>query len=215
MANCKWMEEFPNALIRHFHMEALDHCPNLIQTVIKENKVNHRFKFFQAWISNASSKHVVHNAWNADNLIGMRGHRLNHSLRLNLNILRKWNKEIFGFANIRIGDLENELENLQSNDQDGARQLQIQEELREQCAKLELISKEKSHEKWSREGGRNSKFVHMSTFVCWHNLIEVIQEDPNWLVEEEEITKYFTSKFEELFNSSNPSFFSDLENLLT
>lgn len=48
MANASWIEAFPKALVRHLHVEELDHCSILLQTENVENKANLPFRFFQA-----------------------------------------------------------------------------------------------------------------------------------------------------------------------
>lgn len=146
----------------------------------------------------------------------MHCHRLNRSLNITTRRLRKWNRECFGFAEVKIYDLEEELQILQNGDSDESRQLQIREELKEQRARLECIYKHKSRELWLQEMDCNTKFFHTSMLVKRRrNKIDAIHEESKWLVKEEKIVGYFRDKFEELFSSSFLNFSSDLDNLLS
>lgn len=140
VADYRWMEQYPNASVIHFKREASDHCPILLQTATKGNKNNHPFRFLQAWTTNNSSKDLVFKAWNEDTRGGMHWHRLNRSLKLTSSRFKKWNIDVFGNANIKIWELEMELENLQLQDVEGTQQWQIQEKLKEQRARLELFA---------------------------------------------------------------------------
>lgn len=59
----------------------------------------------------------------------MHSHRLNRSLITTSKNLRKWNRESFGFANIKIGELEKELNHFQKMDSDDQRQKHILKDL--------------------------------------------------------------------------------------
>lgn len=125
VADYRWLEEYPNASVTHLRREASDHCPILLQTALKENKNNRPFRFLQAWTTDNSSKELIFKAWNEDTRGGMHWHRLNRSLKLTTSRLKKWNRDVFGNANIKIRELESELEYLQFQDTDGSRQWQI------------------------------------------------------------------------------------------
>lgn len=63
MADARWVEAFPWALVSYLRMEESDHCPILLQTNLEEKKANRPFRFLHAWTSNAFSKQVVYDAW--------------------------------------------------------------------------------------------------------------------------------------------------------
>lgn len=125
IANNGWLEVFPMALNRHLRYEESDYCPLLLSLNTKENKNYRPFRFFQTWLSVPSSRLVVNKAWSSDLNRRMHYHRLSRSLVCTSRALKKWNREIFGFAHIKIKDLEKELETLQSSDDQIGRQKQI------------------------------------------------------------------------------------------
>lgn len=67
-----------------------------------------------------------------------------------------------------------------------------------------------------KEGDHNSKFFHASTIIRRkNNIAEIKLENGNYIYENEDIEKYFEKHFQELYNSSNPNFPRDLENLIS
>lgn len=153
-------------------------------------------------------------AWNEDNKGGMHGYCLNRSLAATMKKLKKWIRECFGYANIKIENLEKELELLQDIETNDLKQNQIMEELQTQRLRLESINKQKSRELWLKIGDRNSKFFHTSILV-WrrrNNILEIL-DNLSWKIEQSDIANYFGQKFEELFSSSHPLIPQDMENL--
>lgn len=71
----------------------------------------------------------------------MHCHRLTQSLFHTSRALRKWNKESFGFAQVKIKSLDEGLDSLQKNDMDRGRQMHILKDLRIQWARLEFINR--------------------------------------------------------------------------
>lgn len=89
-------------------------------------------------------------------------------------------------------------------------------ELEEWQAKEDIKWKQKSRELWLKEGDHNSKFFHASTIIRRkNNIAEIKLENGNYIYENEDIEKYFEKHFQELYNSSNPNFPRDLENLIS
>lgn len=95
----------------------------------------------------------------------MHRHRLNQSLRTTTSCLKRWNISTFGFVDVKIRDLEMELENLQVYDVDGNQQWHIRDDLKEQRVQMESIYKQKSKELWLKERDCNTKFFHTNTLV--------------------------------------------------
>ena len=90
-------------------------------------------------------------------------------------------------------------------------------ELEEWQAKEDIKWKQKSGELWLKEGDHNSKFFHASTIIRRrkNNSAEIKLENGNYIYEKEDIEKYFEKHSQELYNSSNPNFPRDLENLIS
>lgn len=158
VVNELWMENFPAAAVFQLLREEYDHSPILVTTVRSEGRRNRPFRFIEAWISNDSSKVLIKEVWNSDYKGGMHGHRLNRSLRATTIALQKWNREVFGFANIKVKDLEKELEELQGIDSNRGWHNQIHEKLRTQRYRLDSINRRKSRKLWLKAGAKILSF---------------------------------------------------------
>lgn len=216
VANNIWMGNFPDSSVHYLRMEELDHCPISILSNKRAVKGTRPFRFLHAWTTDDSSIQVINEAWNLNSRGRMHNHRLMQSLNATTKALRKWNREIFGFAQFKIKDLEGELETLQRNNVNHDRQRTILANLKEQRSMLELIHRQKSRELWLKEGDENSKFFQLSTVIRRRkNKVDAIKEGPNWIHGDEIIGDYFRDKFKELFHSQHSRLDFDFESLLT
>lgn len=108
-----WLQSFPMALVTHLQMEASDHCPILIKTLMPENRGRRHFRFLQAWSTELSFFDIINKSWNKNLMHGMNCNKLFRSLKHTTSALKIWNIEVFGFANKKICSLEAELLTLQ------------------------------------------------------------------------------------------------------
>lgn len=119
----------------------------------------------------------------------------------------------------RIIAIEKEIEKQQHNSpsqENLEEEANLLLELEEWQAKEDIKWKQKSRELCLKEGDHNSKFFHASTIIRRkNNIAEIKLENGNYIYENEDIEKYFEKHFQELYNSSNPNFPRDLENLIS
>lgn len=109
------------------------------------------------------STSVVDVAWNRCTQNGMEAHRIRKCLFNTSKTLRKWNKEVFGIAEVQIQKLEKDLE--QRHAVLGREDLkEITEQLRTQKARLESIHRQQSREIWLKLGIKITIFF---TQVCY------------------------------------------------
>lgn len=120
---------------------------------------------------------------------------------------------------MRIIAIEKEIEKQQHNSpsqENLEEEANLLLELEEWQAKEDIKWKQKSRELCLKEGDHNSKFFHASTIIRRkNNIVEIKLENGNYIYENEDIEKYFEKHFQELYNSSNPNFPRDLENLIS
>ena len=134
--------------------------------------------------------------------------------------LKRWNKYSYGHVKMRIIAIEKEIEKQQHSSpsqENLEKEANLLLELEEWQAREDIKWKQKSRELWLKEGDHNSKFFHASTIIRRrkNNIAEIKLENGNYIYEKEDIEKYFEKHFQELYNSSNPNFPRDLENLIS
>lgn len=172
------------------------------------------FRFLQAWTTDNQSHQIVQQAWKQETSQFLWSYKLDTSLRNTTRALQRWNRESFGYAHLKIKELEKELEITQQQDQPSAKQDEIRMQLEVQRNRMESIYRQKSRDVWLKQGDKNSKFFHLSLLIKRrHNIIEMIKDGQNWITNAKEISSYFVTKFEELYSTSLPSCPNDLEEL--
>lgn len=141
-----------------------------------------------------------------DNRHRMDYHKLRRSLLKTSIALKTWNKEIFGFADRKIRELEVELNSVQQETiRDFAKESIILEKLRTHRDRWESIMREKSREVWLKEGDRNSGFFHTSLINRRsRNTIHAIKDNQNLIYDPGQIGQYFIHHFKELYKSDHP-----------
>ncbi|KAF3442021.1 hypothetical protein FNV43_RR15937 [Rhamnella rubrinervis] len=215
VASGEWIQNNPNASVQHLAMEESDHTPLLIRTDIQDLKARRPFRFFKAWTTDPSCLQVVQQAWLERGSPGMACHKLGRSLFATTRALRRWNRCHFGYANLRIQSLEEELEIIQSKDGDNRSDYsKVKEELKVHRDRWESILRQKSRELWLREGDQNTKFFHASLVVRKRqNRILTIKTEKGWISNIKDIERYFLNQFQNLFESTYPHIPEDLDNL--
>ncbi|KAF3440104.1 hypothetical protein FNV43_RR18382 [Rhamnella rubrinervis] len=88
VASPDWILNNPSASVHHLSMEESDHLPILIHT----------------------------GAWHEGEKPGMTAHKLGRSLWATTRALKKWNRNHFGMANVRIQELEAKLKEIHGED---------------------------------------------------------------------------------------------------
>jgi hypothetical protein len=120
-----------------------------------------------------------------------------------------WNKIVFGQTKARISAIEEKIKVLQElppSQENIEMKAALNLELNEWLEKEELKWKQKSRELWLKEGDRNSKFFHLSTLVRRrrNSIVEIKLDNVEWIHSRDEIERYFTAQFQNVYQSLNP-----------
>lgn len=219
MASNEWVELFLDARVSHLGVEVLDHIPILLNTHPSATRVRRPFRFLKAWSEDSSYFPVVQHAWSQKTKWGMESYKLGRRRHNTAKALSAWNKNHFGLTHVRIRYLEEELRSDRYESASEIAKLRdLEEELRMQRKRLELIYAQKSRELWLREGDRNTRFFHTSiTMRKRRNYIGAILDGNTWLKTLIQIHEYFLDKFEELYSSGSLSIqnsFNEYEDLI-
>nr|XP_048330864.1 uncharacterized protein LOC125422764 [Ziziphus jujuba var. spinosa] len=206
VVNKEWIAKFPLSLVEHLVFEESDHCPILIRLGGQEKRVKKPFRFLKVLTTDRSSNYVIEKAWNADIRPGMNCHKLKISFQETTKALRIWNKEVFGFADKEIRNLEADLLLLQQReDRDMGKEAEVLDKLRVHRSRWESILRQKSRETWLKEGDKNTKFFHSSLLNRRRkNKIQAIKDDQRGLSNPDQIRQYFLNHFKELYKSDFP-----------
>ncbi|GLU06807.1 hypothetical protein SLE2022_238000 [Rubroshorea leprosula] len=166
------------------------------------------FRVLDAWQQHPEFKNVVEEKWSEMEVEGFAGYKCQQKLKLLKEFLKGWNKEVFGNMDALYGqavkkveqvDMQNEVSDLEE-----AEIVKRQEgfsEMWDCIRKRELIWKQKSRNKWVREGDANTRFFHrVAIGRRAHNNIAGLMCDGVWCEEPDavknEIAKYFRKLFQ-------------------
>ena len=209
ICNVDWQALFPKAGVKHLIAANSDHCPIILNTSMEMRKGVRPFRFEAIWTKDRSSLGVIENAWVSE-VEGYQKFKLPKKLMRTSKELIAWNKSTFGYAQVRIKDIEERLKAIQllePSQENLSREATLCLELNDWLEREKLKLRKKSRELWLKEGDRNLKFFHLSTLVHRqrNQISEILLDDGRWINLREEIVSYFTSHFGDIYHSSQPS----------
>ncbi|GFZ18132.1 hypothetical protein Acr_26g0014010 [Actinidia rufa] len=125
------------------------------------------FRFENMWLKVEGFRDLVKKWWEGYEVHGSPSYRLARKLRALKEDLKMWNREVFGWVEIRLATLTEELQNLEYKDQSSGLFEEERDrggEVRAKIGRL-LIAEEtswrqKSRAIWLSEGDRNTAFFH-------------------------------------------------------
>ena len=161
---------------------------------------------------------MVEGAWQT-RVEGSHGLKLAKKLSVTCRDLLWWNKEKFGNTKEKIRDLQNKISLIQQvvpSRENLNTKASLNLELDDWLAREDLQLQQISRELWVKEGGCNSRFFHLSTIIRRHRncISEIKLDDGSWIRDREDIQRYFLENFSTLYNSCQPQFPMNLENLI-
>lgn len=122
-------------------------------------------------------------AWDSVAQRGMANHVMRKCLFTTSQALNIWNRDVFGFAQSRLKELEENLKivlNHQGNTEVEIKVIQDQPKVQRNT--LEYIFRQKSREVWLKHGDRNTKFFHLSLITQRRrNKIMAIKKEESWI----------------------------------
>ena len=219
LCNVDWQSMFPKANVRHPTTPNSDHNPILLDTHLETHGGSRPFRFVTMWVKNGSSVDVVQGAWDIP-VEGLQDFKFVKKCHRTKKDLISWNRSIFGFAKSRIRAIEDKLklvQELEPTQEKLAIEATLSLELNDWLEREEIKWKQKSRELWLKEGDKNSKFFHLSTMIRHRrNFIAKIKLPNNqWIQARADIENYFSSQFRELFQSSQLTITSELDELFS
>lgn len=169
------------------------------------------------WVRDESAARVITKAWSKGHTSPSFPHLMT-KLKNTKIALKIWNRQIFGHIPIKIMELKQYIEELQSNlptdvnfELESKTQWELDEILLREC----ILWKEKAKAQWLQENGVNTCFFHLTIVIHRSkNHIQYILANDNLKIEDyDQIANLFIEYFFNLFTSVNPVCSPDCQGL--
>ena len=218
IASVEWRVLFPKAVLYHLGAIKSDHSPLLLDSNPNDPSSPRPFRFEAAWLRDPSCTEIVRKSWKKS-FTGCPGVKLCRKQNATKSVLKKWNRNVFGFCQTRITELIEKIVEIQGQEMsvnNAKKEAKLQGELDKWLTRNDTIWEQKSQEIWLRDGDRNTKFFHLSTIIRRrHNSIDAIRDDSGgWILDKKDIGHHIRDKFKSLFIEKQISCPSDLGNLM-
>ena len=175
-------------------MPTSDHFPILLEGGRVLSKRPSPFRFENMWIKEEGFKDLIKVWWQSLEFRGTSSYVLMEKLKAIKNLLKTWNKEVFGRVE------ENKKSALASAEELGTRMI-VLEEFKKWSLLEETSWRQKSRELWLKEGDRNTGFFHrMTNSHKKSNTIERIRVNGEWIEGDEEVRIGIVNAFKELLS---------------
>ncbi|XP_077227627.1 uncharacterized protein LOC143860719 [Tasmannia lanceolata] len=165
--NSAWITDFQSTTVTHLSRTCSDHCPLLLDLKSSAAPAVKPFKFQSTWCRHADFQKVLSSARSIP-VDGTALELLAIKLKNTKRSLKSWNKDQFGniFQNVKDAeDLVTRAENIHQDDINQVNTATLEgarEKLKEVMLQEEIFMRQKSKDKWSKEGDRKTKFFHAS-----------------------------------------------------
>ncbi|XP_077222045.1 uncharacterized protein LOC143855875 [Tasmannia lanceolata] len=202
LTNSQWLSSLPSTSITHLSRTCSDHCPllsNIHPTLTPQIKP---FKFQAMWSKHPQFQSIVMSAWSIE-APGNPLETLSSKLKNTKNVLKTWNREIYGnvFQNVRSNEdrvLKAELDHQSNPNSTTSESLsEAIDRLNETILHEEIFLRQKTKEKWLKERDRNNKFFH-AAMHHQRNLggVTKIRHNGNWITDKGMIKDLASTYFE-------------------
>jgi hypothetical protein len=216
-ASPDWINLFPSYSIRHLPSYSSDHNPIILDTATPSIFLPRPFRFEEFWTNDPSCKDVISSAW-FPFVEGSPAFSLSKKLKATKVALKAWNKSSFGHIQSKVALLSSQLDTVQQlppSDQSRHLEFSLKFELNNLLHQESILWRNKSRETWLTCRDLNTRFFHISTLIRRRrNSIDFLKTSSgDWISDRNAIGGCFTSHFNSLFSSSQPSINDDLLNL--
>ncbi|XP_030498125.1 uncharacterized protein LOC115713782 [Cannabis sativa] len=150
IVDTSWLSLCPKGGVRNLPIISSDHGAILLDSCAFRPRGPRPFRFFEAWFSDLTSLSVIKEAWSSKDP-NENNPTLMSKLVKTQNALRWWSKNVFGDCDLRIKQMELELQTLQSkeaNEVDETTERRIQDSIMELWSRKESMWKQRSRELW-------------------------------------------------------------------
>ncbi|XP_026410361.1 uncharacterized protein LOC113305555 [Papaver somniferum] len=160
--NDEWIAFFPQSNLYQLVARGSDHNPIILKTSPNWKDGAYPFKYFGGWMEHPDCKRIIMEAWNS-NQFGSASYSLAKNMSTVKNVLKRWNKTVFGNIKHRIYELKKNIEKLSQNTNRCHIAIKKLEESLQQWKDIEEdYWKTKSRNNRINLGDRNTSYFHNS-----------------------------------------------------
>ena len=201
----EWCVQFPNVLVKHAPRIISDHCPIVVDTEGRKEKIlqrtKRRFRFEAMWAKEKECSDLIKGVWEDSG-----EESFDVKLKRTGQQLVKWHDVKFNSMRKEINGLTKELQSTHRRDVSDDELLE--EQRKRECLnalleKEEIFWHQRSRINWLREGDKNTRFFHdKASQRRQRNWITgLFDENGIWKEDLTAITDIATNFFKNLFES--------------
>lgn len=211
ICNPHWFTSFNDPQLSHLPKHSSDHCPVLLSHSQRFFPANAPFKFEAMWIQHPDFLKLVADTWSSD-IAGHSQFVLAQKLKSMKQVLKVWNKTVFGDIKLKVKLTESKAISIQEI-LDAGPSNTLHQDLSEAKSSLHnwlLIQETHWHQKartrWLNEGGRKTTFFHASAKSRGAiNRISKILSDGTWVEDPSQIQLLAFDYFSLMVSSPSPT----------
>ncbi|XP_073016672.1 uncharacterized protein [Primulina eburnea] len=170
------------------------------------------FRFENVWVREKNFKSSASIWWDRAAVRGWEGYKFMMKLKSVKMEIKRWNKEVYGMVDMRMGELRRKISVLDELESDGLGSEEVANERKENKMQLEdlicrqnRIHYQKSKIKWVKEGDQNTKFFHslLNQRRSKATINRLEREDGSITSDEDEIVAIILRYFEEFYGKKD------------
>ncbi|XVF28890.1 hypothetical protein REPUB_Repub15cG0071800 [Reevesia pubescens] len=210
LVNMDWLLKFQNLTQSCLKRNRSDHCP----LVLASDSVDwgpRPFKFLNCWFEHNDFGKVIAEKWRSFQAMGSPSDMFRVKLRKLKGFIKQWNLDVFGNVESKIGELESQLEELEVggdyrdlNGEELDKMKSLTQELWVAQNHKESIWRQKSRDRWIREGYRNTKYFHLKAKArVRRNHLGSLKIGGTWEMDPKKIKAEVREYFQNIFESDH------------
>ena len=213
LANEEWHTLFPCSFTEYLRMVASDHRPVVAYLEDKIPRRKGQFRFDKRWIGQEGLMESIIMGWLDHSEGGVEGGTESIVARISncRHEIAKWRKNNPLYGNEKINDLQQALEEVQTDNTRSQEDiLEVSRKLQDAYKDEEEYWHQKSRNMWYSSGDLNTKFYHALTKQrrVRNRIVGLHDEDGTWITGDKGVEKVAIDYFDKLFTTTSPSNFN-------